>query len=290
MDMADSALTVAVFPGAANAPLMLARQRGWFVEAALDISVIEVVSSDEQFELWESARCHVMHTSPDHLLRKRRSRDPVIVRRDGVGELAVFRRPEHQDLRAIEWAVDGLDSGFAFVMRALLEDHCGLPASDQRLRAVGGTKQRFEALMAGEVGGTTLHPPFDRLASDAGCVRLAGHLELVPALLTAVTVVPRADLRSDPITAYLKVLDRANALLVTEGAATAAAVLEAQGLPAPVAAAAAVGMLGPGGLEEERAPSLEGLRAVATLRARFDADWSPPSGFEDLLENAQSGL
>jgi ABC-type nitrate/sulfonate/bicarbonate transport system substrate-binding protein len=276
-------VTAAVFPGASNAPINLATQRDWFAAAGIEVEVIQVTSSDQQLELWEAGRCDVMLTSPDHLIRKRRGRDPVIARRDSIGELSVYRRADSGELAAIAWAVDGLDSGFAFVMRALLEDRCGLPAAEQRLHAVGGTKQRAEEMMAGKYGGTTLHPPFDRLAADAGHVRLAGHLDLVPQLLCAATVVARADIDSAPIRAYLEVLDRANELLANEGPAAVAATLEAEGLPAPVAAAAGDGLLGPGGIGAGREASLEGLRAVADLRARFVPGFSPAVELESLL-------
>jgi ABC-type nitrate/sulfonate/bicarbonate transport system substrate-binding protein len=50
--MTTRAFRVAVFPGAANAPLYLVLERGWFVAAGLAVDVIEVGSSDEQMRLW----------------------------------------------------------------------------------------------------------------------------------------------------------------------------------------------------------------------------------------------
>lgn len=282
-------LTVAAFPSAANAPLHLAYDRGWLADHGLDVSIVEVRSSVEQMALWESGACDVMHTSPDHLLRKRRGRAPVIARRDGFGELSVYRRADRHDLADVEWAVDGLDSGFAFVLRALLEDRCGLPRAKQKLRPIGGTKQRFEALVAGDTGGTTLHPPFDRLADDAGYARIAGHHELFPELITTVTTISRHDLGSASIGAYLDVLDRANSELVNGGEPVIAAVLEAHGLSSSVARAAATGLMGPSGLCEARRPTLAGLQPVVALRERFDPAWTQPVAVEDLLVAPAAG-
>lgn len=279
------ALAVSVFPGAANAPLYHALEQRWLADAGLDVEVLHVRSSGEQMELWDAARCDVMHTSPDHLLRASRPREPMIVRRDGFGELSVYRRPGTVDLRVVAWAVDGLDSGFAFVLRALLEDRCGLPAGQQQLVPVGGTKERFEALLAddSEIGGTALHPPFDELAGEAGCARIAGHLELFPALLTLVTVVPGAEAASPALRSYTAVMDRAAEELAAGGPDAVAAALERRGWPEAAAAAAARGMLGPGGLREGRLPVAAGLEAVAALRRRFDPDWRPPRRLERVL-------
>lgn len=280
-------LVVAVFPGAANAPLYHGLDHGWFSDVGLEVEVVQVRSSTEQMSLWDEGRCKVMHTSPDHLVRAPRAREPMIVRRDAFGELSVYRRrPGTVDLRTVAWAVDGPDSGFAFVLRALLEDRCNLPAGEQRLVPVGGTKERFEALLSGasEVGGTTLHPPFDELADEAGCARIAGHFELMPELLTLVTAVPVAETGSDAIRSYLAVMDRAVAALAAGGAEPIAEALERHGLPAVAAAAGAMGMLGPGGLREERAPSLDGLEAVARLRSRFDTGWTTPGDLAQMID------
>jgi hypothetical protein len=162
-------LRIATFPGAANVPLYAGVDAGAFAAAGLGIELIEVGSSTEQLEMWDSGHCDVMHTSPDHLLREQRPRDPVVVRRDGFGELQVYRRPEQNDVRSIVWAVDALATGFAFLLRAILEEEAGIGSSEQRLEAVGGTKQGFEALMntTTGIGGTTLHPPFDGLARSS---------------------------------------------------------------------------------------------------------------------------
>jgi ABC-type nitrate/sulfonate/bicarbonate transport system substrate-binding protein len=274
--MTTRAFRVAVFPGAAKAPLYLVLERGWFVAAGLAVDVIEVGSSDEQMRLWVDGGIGAMHTSPDHLLRERWLRDPVIVRNDGFGELSVYRRPDAASLESVVWAVDGLDSGIAFVLRALLEDRCGLPRDRQEIVAIGGTKQRFDALLGnGEFGGTLLHPPFDRLARDAGCVRLSGHLELLPDLEPQVTIVPTGSIGTAAVDSYLACLDRAVAELLAGGEAAVAAVLRSRGLPDPAAVAGAAGLLGPGGLGVERVPTLRGLEAFADLRRRYSSGWHP---------------
>lgn len=278
-------LSVAIFPGAANAPLYLAADSGELARRGLDVDIVEVRSSTEQLKAWDEGACDVMHTSPDHLLRERHPRDPVVARRDGFGELRVYRRPANDDLASVTWAVDAIGSGFAFVMRGLLEDQAGVPAAEHRLESIGGTKQRFEKLLepGSSIGGTTLHPPFDGLAEAAGMVAIAGHLSSWPELLAQVTVVPRGSLEHEPVAAYLDALDACAATLASGGREGIEAVLRVRGVSPAAARAGADGLLRRGGLAEGRTPSLEGLTAVAELRARFDPGWAPLQPLQELL-------
>jgi len=279
-------LRISIFPGGANAPLYLGLDRGWFAEAGLELDVTEVRSSQEQLSSWSRGETDVMHTAPDHLLRARRAHDPVAVRQDAFGELSVYlREGRPEDAR---WAVDDARSGFALVLRALLEDACGVSPPSDRLVSMGGTKQRFDALIAEqpEVDGTALHPPFDALAADAGLIRLAGHLDHYPKLATLVTVVRRADLGSDAIEAYLQVSDRGVDELSRGGERAIVAALQSRGLPQAVAEAGARGLAGPAGFSSERRVDRESLAAVAELRQRFDPAWERPVAIQELLETS----
>ncbi|MEV0641601.1 hypothetical protein AB0I77_43095 [Streptomyces sp. NPDC050619] len=128
-------------------------------------------------------------------------RDPVALQAEGMGELAVHRRPG-SPLPTDRWAVDNARSAFAFVLRAVLADVADSPVDDSQLVPVGGTLQRFQALPAGAVDGTavdgnavdgtTLHPP--------------------------VVVTPRTTATTRPIRAYLEVCRLSTVELLTAGA------------------------------------------------------------------------
>lgn len=277
------AVRVTIFPGGANAPLYLGLARGWFTDAGLDVSVHEVTSSREQLSAWERAEADVMHTSPDHLIRARRPHEPVIVRRDGFGEIsAVLRDGDPGEAR---WAVDDPRSGFAFVLRALLEDECGVVLESERMIPVGGTRERFAALSAEDpiADGTALHPPFDALADEAGMRRLAGHLDCLPELATLVTVVRRSEADDDGIRAYLEITDRAVEELRAGGREAISGALAGHGMPKRLADAGAAGLSGPAGFAIGREPELSSLAEVAALRKRFDTGWSQLLELEELL-------
>jgi hypothetical protein len=278
----NQTLTSAIFPSAGSVHLYHAVDAGIFAEAGLEVDLHEVRSSDAQMVGWDRGEFDVMHTSPDHLLRTGRSRDPVAVRAEGLGELVVLVA-EGADPRSARWGVDGIDSAFAFVLQAILEDVAGVHIRDEQLHPLGGTKQRFEALLAGEIDGTTLHPPFDRVAIDRGFARVGGHLESLPHLLVVCAVAPRGSLDSVSLRRYLEACERSARALLDGGLRAIRSALEDRGWPGAVAQAAAEGVVGPAGLAADPQPDLAGIEAAAALRRRFDQGWEPARPLRSLL-------
>jgi ABC-type nitrate/sulfonate/bicarbonate transport system substrate-binding protein len=84
------------------------------------------------------------------------------------------------DLRGRELSVDALTTGFAFVLRRLLE-RGGLAEGETRLVRVGGTTQRFSALMERRQAGTLLTVPLDAVAAQRGFNVLADPSEVLGA-------------------------------------------------------------------------------------------------------------
>ncbi len=275
-------LTVGVFPGAGAVHLYHAIDSGYFQKAGLEANLVQVVSSDQQMAGWNDGDYDLMHTSPDHLLRGLLKRDPVALQAEGMGELAVHRRPG-SPLPTDRWAVDNAQSAFAFVLRAVLADIADSPVDDSQLVAVGGTLQRFQALPTGAVDGTTLHPPFDALAAEKGYPRLGGHLQVAPDILTGVVVAPRSTAVTRPVRAYLEVCRASTVELLTSGAPGIETALVRHGLPRAAAQAAAPGLLGPAGLSTSPEVTLGGLEAVADLRRRFTPAWQPSCPLKSLI-------
>lgn len=284
-DKPSRRLTVAVFPGAGGVHLYHALDSGYFDQAGLEVKLVEVISSDQQLVGWNAGDYDIMHTSPDHLLRQLR-REPVAVRAEGMGELAVHRRPGGPR-PTDRWAVDNAQSAFAFVLRAILADVAGSPVTDGQLAPVGGTLQRFQALQAGAADGTTLHPPFDILAAEKGYPRLGGHLQVIPDLITNVAITPRAASTTWYTRAYLEACRISASELLTSGAQGIEAALVRHGWSPATARAAVPGLLGPAGLSTSPEVSLRGLEAVADLRRRFNPAWQPSCPLRSLIGPSQ---
>ncbi|MDX3452598.1 hypothetical protein PV396_11685 [Streptomyces sp. ME02-8801-2C] len=275
-------LTVGVFPGAGGVHYYHAVDSGYFQQAGLEVNLVQVVSSDQQMAGWNDGNFDIMHTSPDHLLRGLLKRDPVAVRAEGMGELAVHRRPG-APLPTDRWAVDNAQSAFAFVLRAVLADVADSPVTDDQLVPVGGTLQRFQALPTGAVDGTTLHPPFDALADEKGFPRVGGHLQVAPDLITNVVVAPRETATAWHTRAYAEVCRMSTEELLASGAPAIEAALLRHGLPQAGVGAAVPGLLGPAGLSTPPEVTLRGMEAVAGLRRRFAPDWQPACSLTSLI-------
>ena len=277
------ALTVAIFPGAGSVHLYHAIDDGLFAGAGLDVTLHEVTSSQEQITGWNDGRFDVMHTSPDHLLRGACRRDAVILRAEGIGELSVYARSAVELSRAT-WAVDGLESAFALVLRSVIADIGGVDVAGALLLAVGGTPQRAEALLAGVADGAVLHPPFDRtVAAEGGFERVGGHLDVAPQLMTVACVAPRGEAHSGPIRRYVETCEHSAAELVARGTAAVAVALVKRNWPSTVAQAAAADIIGPAGIAADSRPRLDQLAAAAQLRTRWFPSWALSQPLDALL-------
>ncbi|MFC9503767.1 ABC transporter substrate-binding protein [Streptomyces sp. NPDC057002] len=275
-------LTAGVFPGAGGVHLHHAIDCEYFQQAGLEVNLVQVVSSDQQLAGWNDGDFDITHTSPDHLLRGLLKRDPVAVRAEGIGELAVHRR-RGAPLPTDRWAVDNARSAFAFVLRAVLADVAGSPVTDDQLVPVGGTLQRFQALLSDAADGTTLHPPFDVLAAEQGFSRVGGHLQVAPDLITNVVVTPREAATAWHTRAYVEVCRRSTEELLASGAPGIEAALLRHGLPQAAVRAAVPGLLGPAGLSTSSEVTARGIEAVAGLRRRFTPDWRPACPLTSLI-------
>ena len=88
------------------------------------------------------------------------------------------------DLRGKTLAVDSLNTGFAFVLRELLQTN-GIADRDVTFVRGGATDLRFRGLLAGAYDATLLRTPFDILAAERGFRVVATAESLGPYLGTS---------------------------------------------------------------------------------------------------------
>src|SRR6185437_6290327 len=77
------------------------------------------------------------------------------------------------DLRGTTLGVDNPASGFALVLRDLLQCQGLRLDLDYSFAVAGATHARCDALLAGTIAATVLYAPFDLRAADHGCAQLA---------------------------------------------------------------------------------------------------------------------
>jgi NitT/TauT family transport system substrate-binding protein len=83
---------------------------------------------------------------------------------------------EYADLRGKTLGVTQLQESTASLIRLLLEKH-GVKRNEYEFMALGGTPNRFAALVRGAVAGTMLSPPFDFKAEAEGMKRFGTAFE-----------------------------------------------------------------------------------------------------------------
>jgi len=174
-----SPIRLVVFPGGFNWPIWVAQAKRLF--AANDVAVHVTATPGSVFQLTGliEGRFDIAITLIDN----------VVAYREGQGEVpisgpdlfafmaadtrvypALVTLPEirrYDDLRGRTLSVDALATGYALVLRAMLE-RGGLQSGDYTLDSIGGAQQRYEALGQRRHAGCLLNSPFERLLQARG--------------------------------------------------------------------------------------------------------------------------
>ena len=177
------------------AALATAEQQGFFERAGLSVQTDITRGSVEQIRGLLAGTWDIAHTAADNVMAyvdKERADLFVFAVLDlGVGQNLIVRSDvnTYVDLRGKTLGVDALDTGFAFVLRRMLEQN-GLPWGSYELVAVGSTPERMQALRDGRVAGCLLSSGPDQQAMKEGFRLLepaSAHFPLYPGLTCATT-------------------------------------------------------------------------------------------------------
>lgn len=265
------------------APIVWAQHLRLFEKHGVDVNTTQTLSSDQLGQgladgTWDVgvgvvdnviAWNHERHAGLQIVAQLERS---TVMAFCGLAKFATLA-----DAAAGSIAVDSTTSGFVLVLyRALAR--AGIDWRKCQYDAVGGVRQRFEALEAGKAAATILVPPFIDMALAKGFRKLWDAAEIAPAY-PGVVVAARAEwLRAneDAARRYLRALLDANAWASQnpgEAVSSLAAARYAEG-----AAKRLVRDIVPG-LE----PSLEGWNEVVSLRRECALMPSPEPKAEETI-------
>lgn len=309
-------LRVRTFRGLQNLPVVAAQRLGYFARAGLAVALTFTNSSAEQLSALARGEVDLIHTAPDNVIHFDTQPaafgvDPSTARRLALllggsnGPLSVYAAPGMDDLAALRGRAVGVDnpgSGFALVLRDLLERAGLLLDRDYTFTVAGGTGARAAKLAEGALAATLVYPPFDLLLASKGCHRLSDSTSVYPAYTSQALAGERGwvEAHGDEVTAYIAALlaaldwlytpaqrAEAEALLAAEDALGAADVA-----PALTYAAFTDLQVGFGRLATL---SEAGLAQVIALRARYGdlpaAALGQPADYCDLrwYERARLG-
>lgn len=201
-----------------DAALAVARARGLFAGAGLDVEVMLTPNSTDQMRGLGKGSWQIVSTAFDNVLGWSGREDAEIVAIAQVAQgitLPVYVRPEiksWEDLRGKPLAVDAVDTAYALVLRRVLLAHgLEMDRGDYTLIPKGATGHRLDSMTQGETFAGVLNPPFDAKAAAAGMIRFADHREVLPDYPGGVFAVSRswAEANRELLVKYLRVWNQA---------------------------------------------------------------------------------
>ncbi len=182
-------LGVIVFPGGFNWPIWAAQEKGFFAREGLEVKLTPTPNSVFQLTNLIAGKFDIGMTAIDN----------VVAYQEGQGEAPITGTPDlfaflggdngflrlsvvpevktYADLKGKELSVDAMTTGYAFVLRKMVE-RGGLKEGDVTYVRAGGVLQRWEALKEKKHAGTMLITPFEIIAESMGFNRLGNAIDV----------------------------------------------------------------------------------------------------------------
>jgi ABC-type nitrate/sulfonate/bicarbonate transport system substrate-binding protein len=274
------------FPGGFNWPIWVAMEKGFFARHGVQVALMPTPNSVFQLTNLIGGRFDMAVTAIDNVIAYMEGQgeagvqgtpDLVVVMGGDNGFLRLVTVPEvtsFADLRGKDLSVDALITGYAFVLRKLVELG-GLRQEEVNYVRAGGVLQRFEALLERKHAGTMLISPFEVLAEARGFRTLAdaaGMLGRYQGLVGATRRGWAQEHRAEVIGYIRGTVDALGWLYDPANRAEAIALLRRNvpNMNEAVAEASYRVLLHPtGGFERRAAVDVEGIRTVLALRSQF---------------------
>jgi ABC-type nitrate/sulfonate/bicarbonate transport system substrate-binding protein len=283
---AGQELEVIVFPGGFNWPIWAAEAQGYFADQGLKVKVTPTPNSVFQMQGLAEGKFDIGFSTVDN----------VVAYQEGQGEAPLSKQPDFfvfmggqfgavrlvvqpdvgsiADLKGKSLAVDAATTGYAFVLRKLLQQG-GLGENDYSFDKLGGTAQRAEALMQNKTAGTILTSPLEVLPESRGYKRLANAVDVLGPYQAVSGIASRSWAKAHPdelvkfIRAYVRGLD----WLSDPKNKSEAVALYRKNIPQAneIAAGKAWDALvpGPEGFQKKAKLDMAGVATVLSLRSEF---------------------
>ena len=187
---AQTKLEVSHFPGASWV-LLIGQNEGFFAREKLDVHLDPIHGSVEQINGMMSGKYDIGLTALDNIIGYDAGQGSSEVKQPtdlfafmGGEQLAMqfIAAPyikKIEDLKGKTLAVDGKNTGFAFVLYSAMARH-KLKQGDYNVLAVGSSQARLDAITGGKAEAAGLNRPFDAFAMSKGAVNLGDMRKLFP--------------------------------------------------------------------------------------------------------------
>ncbi len=276
---------VIVFPGGHNWPIWTAQKNGYFAAAGVEVKVNPTPSWEFQMTNTFAGKFHIAMTAIDNVIAYQEGQGPVKIENPDMvavmggdnGFLHLVAVPEIKDFASLKGkrlSVDALTTGYAFVLRALLEKN-GIKDSDVEFVRAGGARERWIALEKKEHAATMLITPFDIVAKAKGFNVLASAssgLGNYQGLVAAVTQRWAKDNEAS-VVGFIRGYLQAMAWLYDRDNKAAAIAILRVNVPnmdeRAAEASYAVLLADRGGMFKDGAFDMDGIKTVLALRSKY---------------------
>ncbi|PWU55479.1 hypothetical protein DLE60_28210 [Micromonospora globispora] len=188
---------------------------GYYEAEGVEVIDVLTTSSKAQRADLDQGRVDVAITSTDNLLAWNATGSAIvqIAQLETTTDLALVLRPglaALSDTSRPRLAVDAATNGFAIVAYAMME-RLGWPRGGYEALEIGGVRERYDALLAGQADLTLVAPPLDEAGVQRGMRELMRTTGLEPDYpgLGLVARRDHVDEHSEAIRCYLVALERA---------------------------------------------------------------------------------
>jgi ABC-type nitrate/sulfonate/bicarbonate transport system substrate-binding protein len=285
---AATKVDVIMFPGGANWPLWVAQEKGFFAANGLEVSLTFTPSSGFLMQNVHSGKFQIGHAAFDNIVAYQEGQGDVELPAPApdffafvggqVGGVRLMVQPDVKsfaDLKGKALGVDAPSTGFAFILRKMLQQG-GLAESDYTFERLGNTAARTEALMQGKTPGTIVTSPLDLLPESKGFRRLADSSEAIGPYQSILGLTRRSWARENEgtVVAYVRAYVAALDWMSDPANRDEAIAIYRKNLPAVSEAAARKHwevLLGGGkdGIERKGRIDMAGVENVLKLRSEF---------------------
>lgn len=206
--MADlQKLEVIVFPGGNNWGHWVAQANGFYAKRGVEVNLTPTPGSEYQMTNLHAGKFDIAMTAIDNVVAYQEGQGPVALDDPDFfafmgtdnGFLTLVAAPDVRsiaDLKGRKLSVDAMTTGYAFVLRRILEEH-GVGVGDVTFEASGGVLERWTALQEGKHAATLVVTPFEMMAEAKGFRVLARASDMLGAYQGGIGAARRSWARSN---------------------------------------------------------------------------------------------
>lgn len=299
----ETKLTIMVFQGLQNLPLLAAQSKGFFAKRGLSVDIKIAPTSNELRDGLAEGRYQIVHTAVDNALAMAdvAKQDIAVVIGGDNGFNHLYVQPDiktYADLRGKTVLADAPDTAYALQLYEMMRLN-GLNRGDYTVKPVGATFKRLDAMLTNkDAKASILNPPFSIRAKKSGLKDMGSAVKAIgPYQATAGFVMREwGKAHSDTLVRYLQAYIEGLrwGLNPANKAEAIKLYVDALKVPQDVAETTYTKAVDPAeGLAKDAKFDMEGFRNVLKLRAAF-AGVAPnaPEKYLDLsyYENAMAGF